>query len=70
MLADFVIFLVVKPDLDLERGSEGRIPLLTFLNRILYVVLAQYEIDKLQAQMPAVIFDWGNVVKNLLESLL
>ena len=49
MFTDFFLLLIVKTDLYLKGSCIGRISLLALLDRILYVILTQLEVNKFKA---------------------
>jgi len=69
MLIDLVSLLVVKSDLDLQRCRISCISFFALRNCVLYIVLTQCKIYKLQAQMTAVISDWRDIIENFFQAL-
>ena len=70
MLADLIIFLIVKSHPDLQRCGVGGIPLRAFFNRILHIFFAQSKVHKFKTQFAAVVLNRGNIIKNFSESLI
>ena len=69
MLADFIIFFIMESYLYLQRGSISRIAFHAFLNRIFFVFFAQFEVNKFQTQLSAIVFNRGNVIKSFLQAI-
>ena len=69
MLIDLVSLLVVKSDLDLQRCRISCISFFALRNCVLYIVLTQCKIYKLQAQMTAVISDRRDIIENFFQAL-
>ena len=65
-----IIFLIIKPDSDLQRCRISCIPFFTLVDRVLHIILAECEIHELQAQMAAVVSNRGNIVENFFESFI
>ena len=70
MLADFLFLLVVEANPDLQGSGIICISFLAFLNRIFYIVPAQFKIYKFQTQRAAVIGNGRDVVENFLQAFV
>ena len=61
--------LVEQPGRDVQGRRVRGVPLLTFFNGVLGV-LVQPVVDELQHQIPGVVLDRGNVVEDLAQAFL
>ena len=65
---DLSAFLIIKPYIDLKWSRVSSVSVLTLLDRILHVILAELEIHKLETQMTVVVRDRRNVSKYFLQT--
>ena len=65
MFVDLIILFVVKSHFHFQRCGICRITFFTLVDRVLYFILAESEIDEFQTEMTAVICDRGNVIEHL-----
>ena len=72
MFIDLVLLLIDQTDPDFERCCIGSIALLALFNRILHIgrICAQLVVDKLQAQLTAVVLNRGDVIESFLQTFL
>ena len=70
MLADLIVFLVVKTHLHAQRRRICGIPLRTLLDRILDILVIVFIIRKLKAEFAAVVLNRRNVVEYFPETML